>query len=74
VSGKGAYTITQHADGTCTRTGLWFHLTGPRGSVVLRDVGRLAVADDEIVRSRPERPSWPRSFGTQLDATAICGS
>jgi hypothetical protein len=28
---------------------LWFHLTGPGGSVVLRDVGRLVVEDDEIV-------------------------
>jgi hypothetical protein len=49
VSGKDAYTITQHADGTFTRTGLWFHLNGPDGSVVLRDVGRLVVADDGIV-------------------------
>jgi len=50
VSGKDAYSITQNADGTFTRTGLWFHLKGPGGSVVLRDVGRLVVADDEIVQ------------------------
>jgi hypothetical protein len=49
VSGKDAYSITVRADGTFTRTGLWFHLKGPNGSVVLRDVGRLVVQDDEIV-------------------------
>jgi hypothetical protein len=46
VDGKDAYAITQRADGTFTRVGLWFHLSGPGGGAVLRDVGRLVMTQD----------------------------
>jgi hypothetical protein len=51
VSGKDAYAITERADGTFTRVGLWFHLMGEGGGTVLRDVGRLEMRDGEIVMS-----------------------
>ena len=68
VSGKDAYSISQWADGTFTRSGLWFHLAGPQGSIVLRDVGRLVIEDDEIVRMAGQHDWLNGDFGQLCSA------